>query len=65
MPYTPLLKAGQPTKDIALQMGVTQRTIQRIAQEPPVEVAEEAEARRRRGLGRLLSRRRCADACGS
>ena len=29
-----LLKAGHPTKDIALQMGVTQRTIQRIAQEP-------------------------------
>lgn len=47
-----LLKAGQPTKDIALQMGVSQRTIQRIAKEPPVEAAEEAEARRRRGLGR-------------
>lgn len=47
-----LLKAGHPTKDIALQMGVTQRTIQRIAQEPPVEAVEETEARRRRGLGR-------------
>lgn len=47
-----LLKAGQPTKDIAVQMGVSQRTIQRIAKEPPVEAAEEAEARRRRGLGR-------------
>ncbi len=47
-----LLKAGQPTKDIAVQMGVSQRTIQRIAKEPPVEGAEEAEARRRRGLGR-------------
>jgi len=47
-----LLKSGFPTKDIAQQMGVTQRTIQRIAKEPPVEVAEEAEARRLRGLGR-------------
>ena len=47
-----LLKAGQPTKEIAQQMGVSQRTIQRIAKEPPVEAADEAEARRRRGLGR-------------
>ncbi|HEX2219575.1 MAG TPA: IS21 family transposase [Gemmatimonadales bacterium] len=47
-----LLKAGQPTKDIALQMGVSPRTIQRIAKEPPVEAADEAEARRQRGLGR-------------
>lgn len=47
-----LLQAGKPTKEIAQQMGVNQRTIQRIAKEPPVEVAEEAEARRRRGLGR-------------
>ena len=47
-----LLKAGQPTKEIAQQMGVSPRTIQRIAKEPPVEEADEAEARRRRGLGR-------------
>lgn len=32
-----LLKAGHPTKEIALQFGVTQRTVQRIAKEPPVE----------------------------
>jgi hypothetical protein len=39
-----LLKAGRPTKEIALQLGVTQRTIQRIAKEPPIEAADDAEA---------------------
>jgi len=47
-----LLQAGQPTQDIALQMGVSQRTIQRIANEPPVAAADDAHERRRRGLGR-------------
>jgi transposase len=47
-----LLKAGQTTQGIALQLGVTQRTIQRIAREPPVEQADDAEARRRRAVGR-------------
>src|SRR5690606_9780669 len=47
-----LLQSGQPTKDIAEQMGVTQRTIQRIAKEPPIEEANDAEARRRRAVGR-------------
>ena len=47
-----LLQSGQLTKDIAQQMGVSQRTIQRIAKEPPVEDADDRESRRRRGVGR-------------
>ena len=47
-----LLKSGLSTKDIAQQMGVTQRTIQRIAKEAPIEVVDETQARRLRGLGR-------------
>lgn len=47
-----LLKAGQPTKEIAVQLGVTPRTIQRIAKEPPVAVSDDAVARRQRGVGR-------------
>lgn len=47
-----LLQSGQLTKDIARQLGVSQRTIQRIAKEPPVEQADDAEARRRRRVGR-------------
>lgn len=47
-----LLQSGQPSKDIAQQMGVSQRTIQRIAKEPPVEAADDQEARRRRRVGR-------------
>jgi transposase len=47
-----LLRAGHPTKEIALQMGVTQRTIQRIVKEPPIEEVDDAKARRRRGVGR-------------
>jgi transposase len=47
-----LLKAGRPTKEIAQQFGVTPRTIQRIAKEPPIEEADDAEARRRRAVGR-------------
>src|SRR5690606_17276678 len=47
-----LLKAGHPTKEIAQQFGITQRTVQRIAQEPPVDEASDAEARRRRAVGR-------------
>jgi transposase len=47
-----LLKAGQSTKEVALQMAVTQRTIQRIAKEPAIGEADDAEARRIRGLGR-------------
>src|SRR5690606_23259526 len=47
-----LLQSGQPTKEIAQQMGVSPRTIQRIAKEPPVEEADDSEARRRRAVGR-------------
>src|SRR5690606_39268410 len=47
-----LLKAGQSTKEIAAQFGVTRRTIQRIAKEPPIEEADDAEARRQRRVGR-------------
>lgn len=47
-----LLKAGESTEKIAKQFGVTQRTIQRIAKEPPVESASDTEARRARGVGR-------------
>jgi transposase len=47
-----LLQAGDGTKKIAKQYGVSQRTIQRIAKEPPVENADDAEARRQRGVGR-------------
>jgi transposase len=47
-----LINAGHSTQEVALQFGVTQRTIQRIAKEPPVNGADDAEARRRRGLGR-------------
>ena len=47
-----LLQSGQSTQDIAQQMGVSQRTIQRIATEPPIEEADDRQARRRRGVGR-------------
>ena len=47
-----LLQAGQSTKDVAVQFGVSRRTIQRILKEPPVEDADDASARRRRGVGR-------------
>lgn len=47
-----LLRAGKSSQDIAMQFGVTPRTIQRIAQEPPVESASDPEARRARSVGR-------------
>jgi transposase len=47
-----LLKTGLSTKDIAAQMGVTPRTIQRIAKEPPVTETDDTTARRQRGVGR-------------
>lgn len=47
-----LLRSGQPTKEIAQQMGVSQRTIQRIAQEPPIDEAGDGKARRQRAVGR-------------
>lgn len=47
-----LLKAGQPTRKIAEQFGISQRTVQRIAHEPPVEEGDDGVARRGRGVGR-------------
>src|SRR5690606_30032495 len=47
-----LLRSGQATKEIAQQMGVSQRTIQRIAKEAPVADADDGKARRQRAVGR-------------
>jgi transposase len=47
-----LPRAGHPTKEIAQQFGVTQRTVQRISNEPPIEAADDASARRGREVGR-------------
>ena len=47
-----LLRAGRPTREIAEQFGISQRTVQRIAHEPPVEEGEDRVARRARGVGR-------------
>ncbi len=47
-----LLTSGLPSKQIALQMGVSQRTIQRIALEPVVEETNDQAARRQRQVGR-------------
>jgi transposase len=47
-----LLQAGQSTKQIAVQLGVSQRTVQRVAKEPSIEDADDTEARRRRDVGR-------------
>jgi IS30 family transposase len=47
-----LLAAGCSTNEIALQMGVSQRTIQRITKEPPVREEDEAAFRRSRRIGR-------------
>lgn len=47
-----LLEAGESTKAIAKQFGVSRRTIQRIATEAPVADGDDAAARRHRGVGR-------------
>jgi transposase len=47
-----MFKAGGTTDEIAIHFGVTRRTIQRIVKEPPVSDADDAEARRGRGVGR-------------
>ncbi|MGH7129681.1 MAG: IS21 family transposase, partial [Planctomycetaceae bacterium] len=47
-----LLKAGHSTKQVATQLGVSRRTIQRVAREAAITSANEAEERRRRGIGR-------------
>jgi transposase len=47
-----LLEAGRPTHQIARQLGVSARTIQRIANEPPVDCADDTAVRHRRRVGR-------------
>jgi len=47
-----LLEAGESPGRIARQYGVSLRTIQRIAKEPPVGSSDDAAARRARGVGR-------------
>lgn len=47
-----LLMAGHPTHKIAAQFGVSQRSIQRIAHEPPVDSADDSQVRRRHRVGR-------------
>lgn len=47
-----LLDAGHSTKEIARRFGTTQRTIQRIAKEPRIVVADDSVVRRQRHVGR-------------
>ena len=47
-----LLKAGIPSQKIARQYGVSQRTIQRIAEEAPIESVDESNSRQARRVGR-------------
>jgi transposase len=47
-----LVQSGLSTKDIAQQMGISTRSVQRIAKEPPVDDPDDARARRARALGR-------------
>jgi transposase len=47
-----LRAAGQRTKEIAKQLGVSQRTVQRVTKEAPVQEANDALARRQRRVGR-------------
>ena len=47
-----LLQSGMPTEQVARQMGVSRRTVQRIAKEPAVSAEGETEYRRQRRIGR-------------
>ncbi len=47
-----VLDSGKSSEEVARQFGVSQRTVQRIAQESVVASADDAEARRERGVGR-------------
>jgi transposase len=47
-----LVKSGLSTKDIAKQMGISVRSVQRIAKEPPVEEPDDKQARNARRVGR-------------
>jgi transposase len=47
-----LVQSGLSTKDIAAQMGISVRSVQRIAKEPPVEEPDDQRARSARRVGR-------------
>jgi len=47
-----LLTAGQSPRQIAHHLGISRRTVQRIAHEPPVTTVDDAAARAARGIGR-------------
>ncbi len=47
-----LLGAGHTTQEVARLLGISQRTAQRVANEPPVEKWDDAAERRRRRIGR-------------
>ncbi len=47
-----LLGAGHTTQEVARLLGISQRTAQRAANEPPVERWDDAAERKRRRIGR-------------
>lgn len=47
-----LLEAGQKQTAIAKQLGISERSVRRIAKEPPVAEGDDEAERRRRGIGR-------------
>jgi transposase len=47
-----LAKSGLSTKEIAQQMRISLRSVQRIVQEPGIDCADDAQARRQRRVGR-------------
>lgn len=47
-----LLEAGRKQKEIAKQLGISERSVRRIAKEPPVQEGDDGAERRRRGIGR-------------
>jgi transposase len=47
-----LLEAGQKQQTIAKQLGISERSVRRIAKEPPVAESDDEAERRRRGIGR-------------
>jgi transposase len=47
-----LVRSGLSTQDIAQQMGISTRSVQRIAKEPPIADPDDARARRARAVGR-------------
>lgn len=47
-----MLRAGHRPRAVAQHFGVSRRTVERIGREPPVTTADDAAARRARGVGR-------------